>query len=298
MLARLTRTNNKILPIVLGSAAVACSAYYAARFYQPIFNDSSKVVFQGDDKWIDLKISKIEDVSHDSRRFTFELPSDDSEMGLTLCSALLAKFVTPKGSNVIRPYTPVGDLATKGHFQLVIKHYNDGKMTNHLFGLKPTDTVSFKGPIKKFPWVANKFDSITLLGAGSGITPLFQLVHHIAENPNDKTKVKLFYGNKTPSDILLKKELDDLQKKYPDQVSISYFVDDKTADYEGENGFITKEFIESHAAKPSEKTHLFVCGPPPFMKAYSGEKTSPADQGDLVGILKDLGYSKDQVFKF
>ena len=43
---------------------------------------------------------------------------------------------------------------------------------------------------------------------------------------------------------------------------------------------------------------LFVCGPPGMMKAISGAKVSPKDQGELDGILKDLGYNKDQVYKF
>ena len=32
-------------------------------------------------------------------------------------------------------------------------------------------------------------------------------------------------------------------------------------------------------------------------KAISGGKKSPNDQGELDGILKELGYSKDQVYK-
>lgn len=297
MLGRIARSSNRILPIAIGSTAIAFSAYYATKSFQPIMNES-KAVFIGDDKWINLSLAQVEDVSHDTKKFIFDLPSEDSELGLTLCSALLTKFITPKGSNVIRPYTPVGDLSRKGSFELIIKHYPDGKMSSHFFSLKPSDTLAFKGPIKKWQWKENSFDSITLLGAGTGINPLYQLVHHVAQNPNDKTKINLFYGNKTPSDILLKKELDDLQKKYPDKVKVNYFVDKADGDFEGEIGFITKEFIESHAAKPSEKTQVFVCGPPPFMKAYSGEKVSPQDQGDLVGILKDIGFSKDQVFKF
>ncbi|QLL33471.1 hypothetical protein HG536_0E03820 [Torulaspora globosa] len=297
MFGAISRSNRRIVPLAIGGAAIACSAYYAARMFTPVRNESS-AVFVGDDKWIALPLSKVEDLSHDTKRFTFDLPGEDSTTGLTLCSALLAKFVTAKGNNVIRPYTPVSDLSRKGSFQLVIKHYKDGKMTSHLFGLKPSDTVLFKGPIKKWQWKENSFDSIVLLGAGTGINPLFQLVHHLSENPNEKTEIHLFYGNKTPQDILLKKELDELQKKHPDRLKISYFVDKKDGEFEGETGFITKEYLEKHAPKPSEKTHVFVCGPPPFMKAYSGEKVSPMDQGELVGILKDLGYSKDQVFKF
>lgn len=295
MLSRFTRSN-KFLPLAIGTCAIAATYYYSTSF-SSIRNDSSKV-FVGDNQWIDLPISKIEDVSHDTRRFTFKLPSDDQVTGLVTASALLAKFVTPKGSNVIRPYTPTTDVGKKGEFQLVIKHYGDGKMTPHLFSLKPSDTVSFKGPILKWKWEPNSFDSITLLGAGTGITPLFQLLHHIAENPADKTKINLLYGNKTPNDILLKKELDDIQAKYPDQVNITYFVDKSEGEFEGKTGFITKEDLLEKSAKPSEKTQLFICGPPPFMGAYSGPKKSPQDQGELTGILSELGYSKDQVFKF
>lgn len=33
-------------------------------------------------------------------------------------------------------------------------------------------------------------------------------------------------------------------------------------------------------------------------KAISGGKKSPSDQGELAGILKELGYKKDDVYKF
>lgn len=297
MFSRVPRVYSKYIPLAVGSAAVACSAFYATRSVNPIKNES-KPVFTGEDKWIDLTLKEVSDVSHDTKRFIFALPTEDSELGLNLCSALMTKFVTPKGNNVVRPYTPVSELDKKGEFELVIKGYPKGKMTNHLFGLKPSDTLSFKGPIKKHQWQPNSYDSITLLGAGSGITPLYQLLRSVAQNPEDKTKVNLFYGNKTPGDILLKNELDELQKKYPEQVKITYFVDKPEGDYKGETGFITKDFLAAESAKPNEKTHFFVCGPPPFMESLSGNKKGPAEQGELKGALKELGFNEDQVFKF
>lgn len=33
-------------------------------------------------------------------------------------------------------------------------------------------------------------------------------------------------------------------------------------------------------------------------KAISGAKKSPSDQGELAGILKELGYKKEDVYKF
>ncbi|CCK70942.1 cytochrome-b5 reductase KNAG_0F02800 [Huiozyma naganishii CBS 8797] len=302
MLARFSRlslSNHRILPYALGAGAVAATAFLYSYKFHTISNESQKV-FTGDGSWIDLPISKIQQESHDTKRFFFKLPSEDAETGLTLASALYTKFVTEKGSNVVRPYTPVSDLGDKGGFELVVKHYPDGKMSNHLFSLKEKDTVSFKGPIKKWQWEPNSFDSILLLGAGTGITPLYQLAHHIVQNPKENTKVKLLYGNKTPEDILLKKELDQLQKDHPDKFEVVYFVDQnkKSTPFNGQVGFITKEYIEKNTVKPSEKTHVFLCGPPPFMNAYSGQKPKPVEQGELTGILKELGFTADQVFKF
>lgn len=292
MISRILRSRTA-LPLAVGSAALA-AAYLHSR---PLHNEPLKT-FTGDDSWVELPIAKIEDVSHDTRRFVFSLPQEDQVSGLITASALLAKLQTPKGSNVIRPYTPVSDVSTKGHIEFVIKHYKGGKMTEMLFDKKPSDTVAFKGPIIKWEWKPNSFDSITLIGAGSGITPLYQLLHHISQNPEDKTKIHLLYGNKTPNDILLKKELEEVQAKYADQVKIHFFVDKAEGPFDGEIGFITKEFLEKNVPKASEKNQVFVCGPPPFMQAYSGPKVSPKDQGELTGILKDLGFSKEQVFKF
>lgn len=281
----------------LAAGAVILTGAYL--YSTSIFKSKNMKTFIGDNQWIDLPISKIETLSHDTKRFTFKLPSSNHTTGLVVASAILAKYVTPKGSNVIRPYTPITDSGCRGEFQLIVKHYEGGKFTTHLFNLKENDTVSFKGPVLKWKWESNSFDDITCLCAGTGITPLYQLIQHIVNDPTDKTKIRLYYGNKTPADILLKKELDNLQKKFSDQLSITYFVDNtQGTDFEGEVGFISKHFLSKNAPKPEEKTQVFVCGPGPFMDAYSGPKVSPTNQGELTGILSDLGYSKNQVFKF
>ena len=41
-----------------------------------------------------------------------------------------------------------------------------------------------------------------------------------------------------------------------------------------------------------------VCGPPPMMKAISGDKAQDKSQGPLEGTLKDCGYTESQVYKF
>lgn len=315
MLSRITKSSNgKLLPYIIGATATFAVATTAYRYSSlranssSVINNENSKVFIGDDKWIDLSLLSVKDESHDTKRFTFKLPTEDSVSGLTLASAVLTKFYNEEtGKNVIRPYTPVSDLDSKGTIEFIVKHYPDGPMTSHIFKLKPTDTLSFKGPIPKWQWTPNSFERITLIGAGSGITPLYQLAHHIVNNTEDKTKVDLIYGNKTPNDILLKQELDSLHEKYPDKFTVTYFVDSKDNANDAGNidtdpklhlGYISKDFLTTSIAKANENTHLFVCGPPPFMKTFSGEKKSPREQGELVGMLKELGYTGEQVFKF
>ena len=45
-------------------------------------------------------------------------------------------------------------------------------MSSHIHNLKVGETLEMKGPILKFPYVANEFESIALIAGGSGITPM------------------------------------------------------------------------------------------------------------------------------
>ena len=292
-LARFTQPR-VLLPVVAAATSIGLVYHYSPPSIQ---NDTAKT-FKGGDEWIDLKLKKLWDVSSNTRHFVFELKSPEDVSGLVTASCLMTKFVTAKGNNVIRPYTPVSDVDQKGTIDFVIKKYDGGKMSTHFHGLKEGDTVSFKGPIVKWKWEPNQFQSIALIGGGTGITPLYQLLHEITKNPEDKTKVKLFYGNLTEEDILIKKELDDIAEKHKDQVSITYFVDKALANWKGETGHIDKEFLQSNLPGPSKDSKVFVCGPPGLYKALSGVKVSPTDQGEVTGVLAELGYTKENVYKF
>ena len=45
---------------------------------------------------------------------------------------------------------------------------------------------------------------------------------------------------------------------------------------------------------PAPDVLIFVCGPPAMYETLSG----PRGEGELTGVLRDLGYSKEQVIKF
>lgn len=254
----------------------------------------------GGDQWVDIKVKDVITVNHNVKRVIFQLPSPDQTLGLTTASCVLTKFVRPEnGKPVIRPYTPISDPAETGEFEMIIKSYKNGLMSNHIHGLAPGDVLSFKGPIMKYKWEPNLHKEIALLGGGTGIAPLYQLVHSIASNPADKTKVHLFFANISEDDILLRQELEDVFSKKPDQFKLHLFVEKPSKTWKGQVGYISKDYLSKQMFPASDdNVKVFVCGPPPFYEAISGNKVSPTDQGELKGHLKDLGFTKEQVFKF
>jgi cytochrome-b5 reductase len=173
-------------------------------------------------------------------------------------------------------------------------------MSTHLHDMEPDQRLDFKGPIPKYPWAANKHKHIALVAGGTGITPMYQLARAIFSNPEDKTKVTLVFGNVTEEDILLKRELQHLENTYPQRFRAFYVLDEPPKDAPGfQAGYITKELLKTVLPEPKEENvKIFVCGPPGLYKAISGGKASPSDQGELEGVLKELGYSKEQVYKF
>lgn len=220
---------------------------------------------------------------------------------LTWCvAAVITKFKPQDAEKpVIRPYTPVSDESDKGHMDLLVKVYPNGPMSEHLHSMKPGQTLDIKGPIPKYPWSSNKHSHITLIAGGTGITPMYQLTRAIFNNPDDKTKVSLVYGNVGESDILLREEFERLEKEYPDRFRAFYTLDNPTESWKHGKGFISKEVLQEFLPdSKQENIKIFVCGPPGLYKAISGPKVSPTDQGDLNGVLKELGYTKDQVYKF
>ncbi|CAF9919251.1 NADH-cytochrome b5 reductase [Imshaugia aleurites] len=257
--------------------------------------------FQGGDQgFIDLKLESVEEINHNTKKFRFALPNSDDVSGLSIASALLTKYKGPEMEKpVIRPYTPTSDEDAKGYIDLVIKKYPNGPMSEHLHDMKPDQRLDFKGPIPKYPWEANKHNHIALIAGGTGITPMYQLARAIFKNPADKTNVTLVFGNLTEADILLKSEFQDLENTYPNRFRAFYVLDHPPEGWQQGSGHITKELLKTVLPEPkTENVKIFVCGPPGLYKAVSGAKKSPAEQGELTGMLKEMGYSPDQVYKF
>jgi hypothetical protein len=98
----------------------------------------------------------------------------------------------------------------------------------------------------------------------SSSTPLYQFLDHALADPSNRTKFTLIYANLSPSDILLREELDALQKNHPKTFDIVYVVDKPVQGWSGPTGYINKDLIKKHVPSKDlgEKVKIFICGKP------------------------------------
>ncbi|KAI1209805.1 ferredoxin reductase-like protein [Annulohypoxylon truncatum] len=252
---------------------------------------ASKRAFGSGPAFLSLELESTETVNHNTKRLRFKLPEPDSISGLTLTSALLT-FSWPKGSTfpVLRPYTPVNSLDEPGAIELLVKRYPTGKQSTHIHSLQPGDSLRFVTCLPGYNWQPNKHSEIMLIAGGAGITPAYQLIRGILQNPDDHTKITLVFGVNTDADLLLRKEFDDYKTRFPSRFQAVYTVSQPVDGSPFRKGYVSKDLLKE-ISPSAEDCKIFVCGPPPMEESLVGSKRKP-------GILEELGYRKDQIHRF
>lgn len=227
-------------------------------------------------------------------RLVFELPTPDTVLGLPIGQHVAIK-ASVDGAAVQRSYTPVSNNADKGVLELVIKVYPDGLLTGqYLAHLAVGDEVPFRGPKGAMTYRRGLCRKIGMLAGGTGITPMYQLIRAICEDPRDTTEVSLIYANRTEGDILLREELEAFARRYPQNLKMHYLLDNPPEGWAYGAGFVTRELMAERFPNPQEEdVKVMLCGPPGMVNAAKKSLTE-------LGYEKPGSSSKmtDQVFCF
>uniref|UniRef100_A0A7C9D7G3 NADH-cytochrome b5 reductase n=2 Tax=Opuntia streptacantha TaxID=393608 RepID=A0A7C9D7G3_OPUST len=177
-------------------------------------------------KFKEFKLVKRTKLTHNTDRFRFALPTPTSVLGLPVGQHIRCRGKDSEGKQVVRPYTPITLDSDVGYFELVVKMYPKGRMSQHFRQMKEGDFLPVLGPVGRFRYCAGQARAFGMLAGGTGITPMFQVTRAILENPKDKTKIYLIYANHTVDDILLKDDLDNFSHEYPDSFKVYYVVNE------------------------------------------------------------------------
>ncbi len=171
-----------------------------------------------------LKLAKKQELTKTTFALEFEIPAELSlkyqfEAGqyVTLQSLNNENPVQKDFSMTSAPY--------EGKITLGIKISSEESFANSLFkNLEIGDLINVSEPRGRFTIVSKPHEFRTIVGfaGGIGITPILSHFKNILHT-EPRTRLFLFYGNKTRREVAFKNELDELIKQYPERLEIHYF---------------------------------------------------------------------------
>lgn len=264
-----------------------------------------------------FKLGEVINLAEDVAIFRFLLPKPTDVFAMDPCSTLQGSHRT--GTNLVeqvtRCYTPITPNGTQGYFDLLVKKQPEGRMTETLFGMEAGDSLLFRVQDYKLTYAANKWRHVGLIGGGTGITPLLQVIMYSLADPTDKTKLSLLYANQRESKILLRGTLDSYAAQSDGRFKVHYTIDRNEPGWNGMVGHINKQMIQSTMPAPARDIKILVCGPDKMlaslcgaafgvMKAMSGSTPMQPAGGnlqnfaDVEGIMGELGYDKEMLYRF
>ncbi|KAK4593579.1 hypothetical protein RGQ29_017623 [Quercus rubra] len=208
------------------------------------------------EKFMEFKLEKKTQLSPNTAKFRFVLPTPTSVLGLPVGQHIICRGIDSEGLEVIRQYTPITLDSDVGYFELVVK----GRMSHHFREMREGDYLSVLGPKGNFKYKPGQSRELGMLAGDSGITPMFQIIRAILENPKDKTNVHLIYASVTLDDMLLKKELDAFASKFRSRFKVYYVLSQPPVAWNGGTGkTISREVIQSFC-QPAQDMQILRCG--------------------------------------
>jgi ferredoxin-NADP reductase len=169
------------------------------------------------------------------------------------------------GKKVIRSYSICSSAARSGYIEITPKRVDRGCASLFLNDRASVGmTVEANGPFGQFCLDESKHNSVVMLAAGSGVTPMMAMLRYI-DDLRLETSATLLYCVRTNKDIIFESELAQLRSRLK---TFEYHVllSQPHAEWSGLRGHVSRELIEN-IVDDIELRHFFLCGPPPFMEA-------------------------------
>lgn len=273
----------------------------------PSESSEPRATFLQPKRWTKAILSQKKDISWDTKIFSFTLEHAEQRIGLPIGQHLMMRLRDPVTREaIIRSYTPISETSGRGLLQILVKIYYDsaeragGKMTKALDSIPIGHFVDFKGPIGKFEYLGGGFCTVSgksrfvkrfiMVCAGSGITPIFQVLRAVLRDPKDDTRCLVLDGNRLEEDILCREDIDELVAGNEARCRLLYVLTKPDGNWRGLKGRVGKELLEKEVGKCGNSYRkgeelVLICGPEALEKS-------------MHNILNGLGWSDDDLLFF
>ncbi|KAM9004010.1 NADH-cytochrome b5 reductase-like [Sarcophilus harrisii] len=236
-----------------------------------------------------FRISAMEQLTDDTCQVRFELP-ESKRLGLSPGQHLILRG-TVNGLEVQRAYTPISCGNVEGYFEVLIKCYETGLMSQHVKSWKVGDTAFWRGPFGGFPYKPNQYGELLMLASGTGLAPMLPILKEITANEVDETFVTLVGCFRTFQGVYLKPLLEE-QARYWNVRTVFVLSQEAALDalpwsYREKThlGRLSPALVCQLVGSCRRKPFALVCGSPQFLQ-------------DVATCLRGAGLTEDSYFLF
>jgi ferredoxin-NADP reductase/Fe-S-cluster-containing hydrogenase component 2 len=218
-------------------------------------------------RWLGkLKLVEVEEVTHNVKTFRFSPPDGGAIPFDYLPGQFLTLHVAPRGIPTRRSYTIASTPTWRDRIEITVKRELHGLVSRWLHDeLKIGDEVEIEAPSGTFIFNGEQADSIVLIGAGVGITPMMSVARYLTEI-GWSGKIDLILGFRTPRDFIFREELAGLQARNTNFSVTATMSSPSGEPWHGTVGRVDAALLTS--AVPNIATRrAHMCGPPPMMDA-------------------------------
>jgi len=165
-----------------------------------------------------------------------------------------------------RSYSISSSPTQRQYVELTVRREPRGAVSRHVFDLlKVGDEIETSGPVGKFTFTGTESDSVVLISAGVGITPMMSIARYLTER-SWPGEIYFVYTCHAQSDFIFANELTELARQNPLLHLLVTISKPEGSDWKGPRGRITKDWLaKSVPDLISRRVHL--CGPPSMMES-------------------------------
>jgi ferredoxin-NADP reductase len=202
-----------------------------------------------------LRIGEVITETAEASSFVLDVP-DALRSAFTYEAGQFCTFrVRVDGQPLLRCYSMSSSPAVEEELRVTVKRTPGGVVSNWMNDhLAAGDTVEVTRPAGVFCLGAGQGD-VVAFSAGSGITPVLSLVKTaLVTTPR---RVRLFYANRDHDAVIFRSEIEVLQARYGERLSVSHHLD-------VERGLVRGDGLGTFT-DVGDDADVYLCGPVPFM---------------------------------
>lgn len=230
-------------------------------------------------QFYEAEIIDILDESQATKRFYFRVPH------LEVFHFKPGQFVMwnlPIESKIpYRSYSIASAPRQDNVFELVIVLNPPGLGTPFIWdNFKIGSKVQMAGPLGKFVLPEKIEHDLCFVATGTGIAPLRSMVTHILDNQIEHKNMYMVFGNRKLDDILYRKEMEELEAKFPSFKFIPVLSRETPETWSGTHGYVHQVYEELFA--DNRPAYFYMCGWSAMLK-------------EARERLTNKGYTKDKI---